>query len=166
MARSSISEFTHLPFPVTLTWFHGITFPIWEDAFEVPVLCGGIAASPHAPRGISLASQKSQLPRLVQLHFTYLMSRDGDLEAQRELSQSHRASSRYYLLGWKVLMVLGKGLGEGEIHEMTIRPPETSSDASRASAFLAQPVVSQAIGAAFIPLSATYQVDILINTRR
>ncbi|KAH9985034.1 hypothetical protein BJV77DRAFT_1188046 [Russula vinacea] len=28
---------------------------------------------------------------------------------------------------------------------MTIRPPETSSDASRASAFLAQPVVSQAI---------------------
>ena len=52
-------------------------------------------------------------------------------------------------------MVLGKGLGEGEIHEMTIHPSETSSDASQTSTVLARvlapPAVSQSIGAAFIP---------------
>jgi hypothetical protein len=92
------------------------------------------------------------------------MSHDGDLEAQRDLLQPHRAS---YLipLGWKVLMALGKGSGEGEIHEMTILSSETSSDANRASAVLPQPPVSQSIGAAFIsplPLHPKCDIPMLI----
>jgi hypothetical protein len=65
------------------------------------------------------------------------------------------------------LTFLEKEMGGGEIHEMIIRPSEVGS-ANRASALLAQPVVSQTIGAAFIPLhshpSATYHTD--MNTRQ
>ena len=53
-----------------------------------------------------------------------------------------------------MLTILGKELGGVEIHEMTIHPSEIGS-ASRASALLAQPVVPQAIGAAFISTLAS-----------
>jgi hypothetical protein len=95
---------------------------------------------------------------------------DGDLEAQRVLLQPRRASyhlPRHYRVSQKVLTSLGKEVGGGEIHEMAIRPSEMSS-ASRASALLTQPVVSQAIGAALFPLrpSATYHADTIMNTRQ
>jgi hypothetical protein len=69
-------------------------------------------------------------------------SSDDDLEAQREVSQPHRAFyylARYHPLDRKVLVVLGIELGGGEIHEMTISP-SIGGDTSRP----AQPV---AIGA-------------------
>ena len=53
-----------------------------------------------------------------------------------------------------MLTFFGKELGGGEIHEMTIRPSEMGS-ASQVPALLAQPVVSQAIGATFIPAVAS-----------
>lgn len=57
-----------------------------------------------------------------------------------------------------MLTVLGKDLGGGEIHEMTIGPFETGSDASRPSAGLAQPVVSQdTIGAASSPRHSEHE---------
>ena len=44
---------------------------------------------------ISLAFQRPRLAQLYTPRFTFLtMSRGGDIEAQRDLSQSHRASSR------------------------------------------------------------------------
>ena len=95
-------------------------------------------------------------------HFTFLTmasastSRHLDVEAQRDVSQPHRAShhlNRYCPLGWYMLTIFGKDLGEDDIYEMTNRSSEVVSDASRAPADLAHSVVSesQAIGAAHIP---------------
>ena len=64
-----------------------------------------------------------------------------------------------------MLTVLGKDIGGGDIHEMTTRPSEIGSDASRVSAVLEQPVVSQAIGAVFIPPALASQVRHFILIR-
>jgi hypothetical protein len=102
----------------------------------------------------------SQHPRLSQLHtpnFTFLTmasastSLDRDVEAQRDVLQPHRASyhlARYYPLGWNVLTIFEKELGEDEIHETANSPSVVASDASRAPAGFAQPVISESQGIA------------------
>ena len=95
-------------------------------------------------------------------HFTFLTmasastSRHPDVEAQRDVLRPHRASyhlTRYCPLGWIILTIFGKELGEDDIYEMKNRPSEVVSDAGRAPADLAHSVVSesQAIGATHIP---------------
>ena len=110
----------------------------------------------------------SQHPRLSQLHtphFTFLgmaspsTSLDRDVEAQRDDLQPHRASyhlARYYPSGWNVLTIFGKEPGEVDIHETADSPSVVASDATRAPAGLAQPVISESQGIAtsiFFPCS-------------
>jgi hypothetical protein len=89
-------------------------------------------------------------------------SSDDDLEAQREVSQPHRAFyylARYHPLDRKVLVVLGIELGGGEIHEMTISP-SIGGDTSRP----AQPVVIGAASFREFPPALTLPVRLIVLT--